>query len=294
VQIVEFDVSGNASAALVGTPLREAALPRDARVAGIVREGRMIPPYGDASIQAGDRVIVIGSPDAARAWSTLLSGDAALVDDVVVAGAGRVGLAVARVLLDQGVRVRLVESRPDRATAVAELLPGASVLEVDANDPGLIERERLDKADAAVLALGDDAHNLLGGVLAKVKGIPLVIAIEERPGVAEVYEAAGIDATLDPRMLAAEEIVRFAHDPRTQQVSMLDDDRFEILDVTCRAGSRLLGKPLRELPATGSFVGAIIRGGKAIIPHGDDRLQAGDRAILFTESRRAAEVERAL
>ena len=33
---------------------------------------------------------------------------------------------------------------------------------------------------------------------------------------------------------------------------------------------------------TGSLIGAIVRDGQALFPHGDDVLQAGDRAILFT------------
>ena len=40
-------------------------------------------------------------------------------------------------------------------------------------------------------------------------------------------------------MVTAEEIVRFAHDPRTQQVAMLEGDRFEVLDITVRAESEL-------------------------------------------------------
>jgi Trk K+ transport system NAD-binding subunit len=45
---------------------------------------------------------------------------------------------------------------------------------------------------------------------------------------------------------------------------------------------------------TGSLIGAIIRGGRAIFPHGDDMLQPGDRAIIFAEASRVHQVERAL
>jgi trk system potassium uptake protein TrkA len=45
---------------------------------------------------------------------------------------------------------------------------------------------------------------------------------------------------------------------------------------------------------TGSLIGAIVRDGEAIFPHGDDRLEPGDRAIIFTESTRVQQVERAL
>jgi trk system potassium uptake protein TrkA len=95
-------------------------------------------------------------------------------------------------------------------------------------------------------------------------------------------------------MITAEEIVRFAHDPRTQQVAMLEGDRYEILDITVRGESELVGTPFRELPMTGSLIGAIVRDGRAIFPHGDDRLEAGDRAIIFTESARVGRVERVL
>ena len=42
--------------------------------------------------------------------------------------------------------------------------------------------------------------------------------------------------------MTAEEIVRFAHDPRIQQMAMLEGDRFEILDIIVRAESELVGQ----------------------------------------------------
>ena len=45
---------------------------------------------------------------------------------------------------------------------------------------------------------------------------------------------------------------------------------------------------------TGSLIGAIVRDGTAIFPHGDDMLLPGDRAIIFTESSRVGRVERVL
>ena len=63
VQIVEFDVPPRATNdALIGRPLRHAAIPPDSKVAGIVRGERMIVPRGDEAIMPGDRVIVIASP----------------------------------------------------------------------------------------------------------------------------------------------------------------------------------------------------------------------------------------
>jgi trk system potassium uptake protein TrkA len=109
-----------------------------------------------------------------------------------------------------------------------------------------------------------------------------------------VYEQSGVDVTVNPRQVTAEEIVRFAHDPRTQQVAMLEGDRFEVLDIVVRAESEYAGKAFREMPIRGALIGAVVRSGEAIFPHGDDVLEAGDRVIIFTESSRVPTVEKAL
>ncbi len=110
VQIVEFDVDGGQS--VIGVPLRQAEIPPDSKVASIIRGDSIVVPRGDEKIELGDRIIVIGSPAAAQAWSTIIAPAGRRVEDVVIYGAGRTGLATARVLSEQGIRVRIVEPRP--------------------------------------------------------------------------------------------------------------------------------------------------------------------------------------
>jgi Trk K+ transport system NAD-binding subunit len=66
------------------------------------------------------------------------------------------------------------------------------------------------------------------------------------------------------------------------------------MDITVRAESKLANKPFNELPVTNSLIGAVIRNRTVMFPHGSDVLKPGDRAILFVETARAADVERAL
>jgi trk system potassium uptake protein len=301
VQIVEFDVPLDSSERpptdaireVVGLELKAASIPADSKVASIIRGDRVLVPRGDESIQPGDRIIIIGSPEAARAWGQIMA-RSKQVDDVVVYGAGATGLAIAQVLLDQRIRVRLIEPSEERAREVAEELHGARVYCATGVDPDFIERERIGQADAAVFAMREDAKNLYAATLAKVHGVRFTIGITHEPISIEVFEHAGIDVAVNPRSLTAEEIVRFAHDPRVRQLSMLEGDRFEILDITVREESKLVRIPFKELPMTGSLIGAIVRDGTAIFPHGGDQLEPDDRAIIFTESRRVAEVEKAL
>ncbi|HWQ23255.1 MAG TPA: Trk system potassium transporter TrkA [Gaiellaceae bacterium] len=294
VQIVEFDVEEGASPDVVGVPLRDAKIPHDSKVAAIIHGDETVLPGGDDVIRPGSRIVVIGSPQAAQAWSALLAPGGATVEDVVIFGAGRVGTAIARVLLEQGIGVRMVEASTERARRAAEVFPQARVFAATGLDPDFLERERIGQAQAAIFAMRDDTKNLYAASLVKVHGVPFTIAVAHEPVSVAAFDQAGIDVAINPRAVTAEEIVRFAHDPRTQQVSMLEGNRYEVLDVTTRETSRYVGTAFRDMPVHGALIGAIVRNGTAIFPHGDDVLQAGDRVIIFTEAANAPWVIEAL
>jgi trk system potassium uptake protein len=295
VQIVEFDVPPDAAAGrVVGRALRDAELPPDSKVAGLIRGDRMIVPRGEEQILPGDRIVVIASPASARAWSRVAGRAAERVDDVVIFGAGRMGTTIAAMLCDREIRVRLVDAQRERLREVAEAMPDVRAFHAHAFDPEFLERERIGRATAAVFCLNDDAKNLYGAILAKGHGVRLTIALVHDQTSVEVYERGGVDVAINPRQVTAEEMVRFAHDPRIRQIAMLDGNRFEILDLTVRPDSELANRPFNELPATGSLIGAVIRGGGVMFPHSSDILRAGDRVIIFVESQRASLVERAL
>ena len=295
VQIVEFDIPADVSSGrLIGRPLREAAIPDDSKVVAIIRGDQLILPRGSEAIGPGDRIVVIASPASARQWSRLIAHGGKDVDELFVFGAGQMGSTIARVLLNRDVRVRLVDSNHQRATEAAEALPEARVFCAHAFDPEFFERERIGRAPAAVFCLNDDAKNLYAAVLARVHGVRLTVALAHDPAAVSVYERGGVDVAINPRQVVAEEFVRFAHDPRIRQIAMLEGDRFEILDLTVRPDSELAGKQFDDLPQTGSVIGAIIRDASVLFPHGSDSLLAGDRVIIFVESRRAALVEKVL
>ncbi len=291
VQIVEFDIDEDARQDLLDTPLRKAPLPTDSRVAAVIRDGGSTIPRGDAVLRRGDRIVVIGSPAAAREWSELLWPAGRQVRDVVVYGAGRVGTAITRMLCQEGIGVRLIEPNRERAWETADRLPGCRVFNTDGVDPDFLAREKIGQTQAAVFAMREDARNLFAATLARVHGVPFTIAIVHDQVAEAVYDRGGIDVSINPRQVTAEEIVRFAHDPRTQQVAMLEGDRYEVLDLTTRIDSEYVGLRFRDMPVRGALIGAIVRGGRAVFPRSADILQAGDRVIVFTETALVPEVE---
>ena len=237
---------------------------------------------------------MIGSPTAAREWGRLLAPGEEAVRDVVVFGGGQMGAAIARSLTAQEIGVRLIEPDRERAREVAEELPSCRVYNATGTDVDFLDRELIGRAQAAVFAIKDDAENHYAATLARVHGVRFTIAVLHDPISTEVYEHSGVDVTINPRAVTAEEIARFAHDPRTQQVAMLEGDRYEVLDITTQPTSEYVGLRFRDMPIRGAMIGAIVRDGRAVFPRSDEVLQAGDRVIVFTETKRVPDVERVL
>jgi trk system potassium uptake protein TrkA len=294
VQMVEFDVpETHPPDTVVGVALNRARLPADSKVASIIRGQSLIIARGSDVIRPGDRIVVIGSPESARAWSRLVEGKPR-IDSVAVIGSRKSGAEAARALGARGVHVRVVESDPARARTLAESAPNVRVVYGDGADPDVLQREQIGGYDAVVCALQDDADNLLVATVARQLGVKLVIAIVSRPRMIPLFEVAGVDVALNPQDVTAAEIVRFTRDPRTQAMAILEGGGAEVLEIEVRGESRLVGVPFRELPVTDSSIGAIVRGDDVIFPHGDDHLEGGDRVVIFTRAGRVDAIEQAL
>jgi trk system potassium uptake protein TrkA len=185
----------------------------------------------------------------------------------------------------------MVEASPEQARRVAEAYPKARVYNATGIEPDFLVRERIGQSQAGIFAMRDDAKNQYAASLTRVHGIPFTIAIAHEAVSVAAFEQAGVDVSINPRGVTAEEIVRFAHDPRTQQVAMLEGNRYEVLDITMRPTSEYIGKRFEDMPVRGALIGAVVRNGTAIFPHRNDVLEAGDRVIIFTE---AADVPRVI
>ena len=294
VHLVEFAV-GETNDEVAGRTLGEARIPDESVIGALIRDGHVTIPGGADRIEVGDRIVILASREAAAEWAGRLStGTRTPIREVIVAGGNATGRRVAALLATHGYTVRLIEPDHARARRCAEELSGVTVLRADPTDPEFMERENAGRADALVACTDDDADDLLAGLLAKQLGVRVAVTIVNDPGYIPIFERVGIDHALNQRLVTAEEIIRFARDPRAEALAILEDDRAEVFELQLGSDSKILGRPFRERPLPGAIVGAIIRDGAVIFPRGDDALQAGDRVVLLAETARAKELQRIL
>ena len=287
VQMVEFEI--DADSPVAGQTVAEADRFESLTFAGLFRDGEMILARGDTEIQAGDRAVVIGSPESMQAFAMDIAPETTpdSADEIVIVGGSEVGYQSARLLEERGLKPRLIERDPDRARWLAENLPNTMVMEHDATDTEFLAREHVDEADIVVATLESDEKNLLVSVLAKRLGVDRVIAVVDSSDYVTVFEEIGIDVAINPRTVTAEEITRFTYENTAENIAVLENDQAEVLELELGDDCVLVGRPISELveEIDAKFViGAITRDRELVTPRGDTVLRPGDHIVVFVES----------
>ena len=99
---------------------------------------------------------------------------------VAIAGAGKVGRAIARELVANGHQVLLIDR--DAELARPGVVEGADTLLADACEISALDEAMLSHCQVVVAATGDDKVNLVVSLLAKTEyGVPRVVARVNHP-----------------------------------------------------------------------------------------------------------------
>jgi trk system potassium uptake protein TrkA len=287
VQMAEFEV--NDGSPVAGQTVAEADRFESLTFAGVFRDGKLILPRGDTLIEAGDRAVVIGSPESVQGFASDIAPETTpgAADEIVIIGGSEIGYHTARLLEKRGMKPRLIEQDSERARQLAEELPNTLVMEHDATDTEFLAREHVDEADIVVAALDSDEKNLLVSMLAKRIGTDRVVAVVDSGDYVSLFEEIGINIAINPRKVTAEEITRFTHEGVAENVAVLEDDQAEVLELELTDSSDLIGRPIQDIVAdidAGLIIGAVTRNRRLVTPRGDTVLESGDHIIVFVES----------
>ena len=200
---------------------------------------------------------------------------------VAIAGAGNVGRAIAKELLEKGHQVILIEREP--AAMKTSSVPDAEWVLADACETEALVDVGLDTCQVLIAATGDDKVNLVVSLLGKTEyGVPRVVARVNHPKNEWLFnEAWGVDVAVStPRMLSAlvEEAVTVGDLVRLFTFRQGDAN---LVEITLPDASPCVGKRVGDIAwPTDAALSAILRDGQVITPTPDHSLEAGDE-LLF-------------
>ena len=204
---------------------------------------------------------------------------------VIVVGAGKVGLNLARELIDKGNELTIVENSARRYATVEEELEHRAQYG-DGSELWVLERAGIERAEMVIAVTGDDEDNILICQVAREKyGVERVIARCNNPRNLQHFELLGVK----PAVSATDLILRLIeHEvPRYGLLHLLDlpQERLEIIEVEVGQGSPADGTAVRDLGIPeGSLVISILRDGTGFVPLADSTVAAGDEVLLVLDT----------
>ena len=290
LEAYELDVDTKAEAA--GKKLRELKLPRSVRIGSIAREGRMWIASGEDEVHTGDRVSLVGMPEAiAKARATFFqSGGKRMSKRVMIAGAGETGYHLARLLNTDDYRIVLLDQNRKRCEVMAKRLPKVTVINANANRRSVLEDEGGGTVDYFIACTGSDENNIMAGVEARHLGASRVMAVVGRPDYANVVGKLGIDRAVSKRDVIARQILGFLNEGAVISQSRIPNGTIGLYELEVVKGTRVTAATLAELPLAGRcLIAAIQRDGFVRVPTADDQLQHGDIVVALIDQQHTSE-----
>jgi trk system potassium uptake protein TrkA len=290
IRLLEYKL--DAASKLITVPLGQLHLPRGSLIVAVKRGGSLFVPRGNTQLADGDKIILMGTPEAMRDVESLIHptrGGGSI--EVTIIGGGDVGLQLAeRLERSPHCHVRIMERDPARGEMLAARLKRALVLNGDGTDLEFLESENVGRSDVLVSVIDNDERNLLASLLGRQLGVPKIVTRVSRPTNLRLFERVGIDVALSARGAAVASIIHQITGGTSSLLAVVEHGEARVLELV--VSPRFEPKPLKGIGAPADvIVGAILRGSQVIIPRGDDRVEPGDHIIVFSTKDAADRVQ---
>ncbi len=207
--------------------------------------------------------------------------------NIIIAGDGKVGVALTRLLSLEGHELVAIDSN---ARVLAQNLEQYDVMTVQGNCATMaaLREAGVEQSDLLIAATSADEINLLCCLTARKMNPSLhTIARVRSPEYYEqlfsMREEFGLSLTINPELTAAQEITRLLQFPGFLKRETFAKGRVEIVELRVLEGSLLENISLSSLQGVLGckvLVCAIVRGGQALIPTGNAVLQRGDHIYV--------------
>lgn len=261
----------------------------DVLVCAVERGADVLIPNGDFVLRNGDQVTFLATQERARDFFQKINLPVRPVKNALIVGGGAIAFYLSQELLENKVRVRIVERDPARCIQLAEELPEAQILNEDGSNRDFLLSEGLGSAEAFVALTNIDEENVLLTLFAKKHSKGKLVTKINRLEFDDIISGLELGSIVYPKYMTCDYIVQYVRALQNEAGSNVKtlyrilDDRVEALEFTVHEESKATGVPLSRLRLKQNLLlCCIMRGEQILIPRGGDEIQVGDNVIVVT------------
>jgi len=266
-------------------------------VGAVIRGDELFIPDGNFTLKTGDKLTITSSPYEIVKLLKMLGLMQKKAKNVIILGASRTTYYLAKMLLNSGNTVKIIDHDAEKCSDFAEVLPGAVIINGNATKQEVLLEEGINKVDAFAAMTGIDEQNILLSLFATSQNVPKVVSKINRKDFSLLAENIGIESVVSPRNLIADVLVRYARGLEASVGSKMEtlykimDGKAEALEFRIEDDCPLVGTPLKDLSLKKNIlVAGIIRGRKGFIATGEDCIEQGDLVIVLAADSRINDI----
>lgn len=211
---------------------------------------------------------------------------------IVIVGAGEVGFHIASHLAHENKDVVVIDKNADALRRVSENID-VQVVHGSGSSPVVLAEAGVKSADILLAVTNKDETNLVACLMASMLSPSTKKLARIRNADYDDYHehfqkhAPHIDTVINPEIEVVKTIDRLMQVPGAVDVGEFADGRIKFIGVYLEKTARLAGVQLSDLPSMlgdeRPLIAAVVREDELIIPHGNDRLMAGDLVYFISE-----------
>ena len=258
-------------------------------ICAVERDGEVTIPAGDFTIQRGDIISFAASRKVAKQFLEDIGFKTNQVSNTMIIGGGKSTYYLAKLLMNMGIEVKIIESNRQKCEELSILLPKAIIINGDGTDEELLKEEGIETAESFVPLTGIDEENVMLTLYARKVSKAKVITKINRMTFKTVLNDLDLGSVIYPRYITSEAIVAYVRAKRASRGSDIEtlyhifDSKAEAIEFRIREESSVTDVCLANLSLKKNLLIAFInRNGKIIIPSGNDCIRVGDTVTIVT------------
>ncbi len=213
--------------------------------------------------------------------------------EIVIAGAGAVGMHLATWLSSESHDITLIDHDQDTLTNIDSNID-ALTLAGEVTDFNLLNRAKVASADLFISVTSVEEANILSAIYAKKLGAKKTIArISQMQYLTQSdilnIKELGIDELISPESLAAREVRHLVKTNAASESIEFENGKISLLGLDIDEGAAIIGKTMAQMAdmhqdSRNYVVVAIKRKGQTIIPKGYTQVEEGDHLFVITHT----------
>ncbi|MEO9885468.1 MAG: Trk system potassium transporter TrkA [Balneola sp.] len=255
------------------------------RVVAIARRGRTLMPRGPMKLQTFDQIFILAKTEDIPTIIETTGKSETDLNRIMIAGGSGIGTTIARILCGDSKKnwsVKLIEPDYERAEELAIELKNAMILHGNPTDPDLLASEGITDMDAFIAVTDDEESNIISCLMAKHLDVKKTVALVSKPDFIPLAQTIGLDAVVNKKVAASNEIHRHVRSGQVISVTELRGIKAEVIELLAAEKSKVIGKQIQKLKLPdGCIIGGVLCQGSVEIATGKTEIKAGDRVMVF-------------